>query len=68
MIRNRSKQYKHRRIPISTHRYKDGGVMDKSLFYITDSVMHQKQGLTTSDVSDIGGTFVVKLRGLNIDT
>ena len=42
--------------------------MQKSLLDITDSVKHQKQGLTTSDVSDTEGTFVVKLRGQNIDT
>ena len=34
-IRNCSKEYKHKRIPISTQRYKDGGVMEKSVFYIT---------------------------------
>ena len=41
--------------------------MEKSVLYITDSVRHQKQVLTTSDVSDIEGTFVVKLRGWNIE-
>ena len=34
---------------------------------ITDSLRYQKQGLTTSDFRDIEGTFVVKLRGQNID-
>ena len=42
--------------------------MKKSVLDITDSVRHQKQGLTISDVSDSEGTFVVKLRGLNITT
>ena len=42
--------------------------MEKSVLDITDSVRHQKQELTTSDVSNIEGIFVVKLRGLNIDT
>ena len=32
---------------------------------ITDSSGHQKQGLKTSDVRDIEGTFVVKLYGQN---
>ena len=34
---------------------------------IIDSVRHQKQGLTTSDVRDIEGTFVEKLRGIKIE-
>ena len=67
LIRNVSKKYKHKRIPISTHIYKDGGVIDRYVLDITDSVRHQKQGLKTSDASDIEGTFVVKLRGQNID-
>ena len=54
-------------IHISTHRYKYGGAMEKSVLNITDILIHQKQGLTTSDVRDIEGTFVVKLRGQNID-
>ena len=58
---------KNKRIPLSTHRYKDGGAMEKSVLDITDSLRHQKQGLTTSDVRDIEGTFVVKLRANNID-
>ena len=51
-------------IPISTQRYKYGGVMEKSVLDIIDSLRYQKQGLTTSDVSNIKGTFVVKLHGL----
>ena len=54
-------------IPVSTQRCKDGGVVEKSVLDITDSLRHQKQGLTTLDVSNIEGTFVVKLRGLNIE-
>ena len=42
--------------------------MDKSVLDITDSLRHQKQGFTTSDVRDIEGTFAVKLRGKNIDS
>ena len=42
--------------------------MEKSVLDVTDSVKHQKQGFTTSDVRDIEGTFVEKLRGQNIDT
>ena len=34
---------------------------------ITDSVRNQKQVLTSSDVSDIEGTFAVNLRGLKIE-
>ena len=57
-IRNCSKEYKHKRIPISTQRYKYGGAMEKSLLDNTDSLRHQKQGLTTSDVRDIEGFFL----------
>ena len=35
---------------------------------ITDSLRHQKLGLTTSDVRYIERTFVVKLRGHNISS
>ena len=42
--------------------------MDKFALGITDSVRHHKQGLTTSDLRDIEGTFVVKLRSHNIDS
>ena len=41
--------------------------MEKSVLDITDSLRHQKQGLTTLDIRDIEGTFVVNLRGQNID-
>ena len=41
--------------------------MDKSVLYNTDSLRHQKQGLTTSDVRNTEGTFFVKLRAHNID-
>ena len=41
--------------------------MDKLVLDITESVRHQKQGLKALDVSDIGGTSVVKLRGLHIE-
>ena len=67
LIKNCSKEYKHKRIPISTHRYKDGWAMDKSVLVITDSLRHHKQGFTTSDVRDIEGTFVVKLHAQKID-
>ena len=42
--------------------------MWKAVLDIKDSLRHQKQGLTTSDVRDIEGTFVVKLRVQNIDS
>ena len=41
--------------------------MEKPVLDIIDSVRHQKQGVTTLDVSDVEGTFVVKLRGFNIE-
>ena len=42
--------------------------MQKSVLDIIDRVIYHKQGLTTSNVSNIKGNFVVKLRGQNIDT
>ena len=66
-IKNCSKEYKHKRIPISTHRYKDGVDMEKSVLDITDSLRHQTQGFTTSDVRDIEVTSVVKLCAQNIE-
>ena len=41
--------------------------MYKSVLDITVSVKHQKQVLTTSDVINIEGIFVVKLRDLNVE-
>ena len=67
LIKKNSKEYKHKRIPIPTHRYKDGGDMEKSVLYITDSLIHHKQVLTTSDVRDVEGNFVVKSRDQKID-
>ena len=66
-IRKNSKEYKHKRVPISIQRHKDGGVMEQSVLDTTDTVRHQKQGLTTSYVRYIEGTFVVKLRGQKLD-
>ena len=68
LIKNCSKEYKHKRIYISNQRYKDRGAMERSVLDITDRLRHQKQGLTTSDVRDIGGNFVVKLRAHKIDS
>ena len=42
--------------------------MYKTVLDITDNVIHQKKGLETSDVRDIGGNFVVELRAHNIDS
>ena len=42
--------------------------MEKSVLDITDTSRHQKMGLTTSDVRDVEGTFVVKLRAQKIDS
>ena len=41
--------------------------MEKAFLEITDSLIHHKQGLTTSDVRYIKGNFVVKLCGLKTD-
>ena len=43
-----SKELK-KRIPVSTQRYQDGGGMEISVLEVTDSIRHQKLGLTTSE-------------------
>ena len=68
LIKKNSKEYKHKRIPVSTHRYKDGGGMEKSVLDITDSLRHQKLGLTTSESRDVQGIFVVNLRAQKVDS
>ena len=55
-------------IPVSTQRYKDGGALEKSVLDMTDSLRHQKQGLTKSYVRDVEGTFVVKVRAQKVDS
>ena len=67
LIKNCSKEYKHKRIHVSTHRYKDGGAMEKSVLDMTYSLRHQKLGLTTSESRDFQGIFVVKLRAQKVD-
>ena len=41
LIKHCSKEYKHKWIPVSTQRYKDGWGMEKSLLDMTDSLRHQ---------------------------
>ena len=41
--------------------------MEKSVFDMTDSLRHQKIGLTTSKSRDVQGIFVVKLRAQKVD-
>ena len=36
--------------------------MEKSVLDVTDRIIHQKLGLTTSESIDLQGIFVVKLR------
>ena len=62
LIKNSSKEFKHKRIHVSTQRYKDGGGMEKSVLDLKDSLRHQKLGLTTSESRDVQGIFVVELR------
>ena len=41
--------------------------MEKSVLDMTDSLRHQKQGLEKSEVRDVQGIFVVKLRAQKFD-
>ena len=42
LIENCPKEYKQKRIPISTQRYKCGGAMEKSVLDITDNLRSEK--------------------------
>ena len=66
MIKNCSKEYKQKRIPISTQKYKDGGVMEKFLLDLTIKVINQEKVMTTTEVQYVVGSFAVKLRDLNV--
>ena len=68
LIKKNSKEYKHKIIPVSTQRYKDGGAVDKSVLDMTDSLRHHKLGLKTSEARDVQGNFVVKLRAQKVDS
>ena len=48
-------------IPISTQKYKDGGVMEKSLVDLTVSMRNLKTGMTTTEVKDIYGAYICKV-------
>ena len=67
MIKNCSREYKQKRISVSTHKYKDGGIMEKLLLDITIKIRNQKKEIKNTEVKDVVGTFVIKLRGLNIE-
>ena len=54
-------------IPISTQKYKDGGVTEKSVLYFTIKIRKQKNGMTTTEVKNFVVTFFANLRGLNIE-
>ena len=68
LIKNCSKEYKHRRIPVSTQRYQDGGGIKKLVLDLTDSLRHQKLGLNTSESRYFQGIFVVKLYAHKTDS
>ena len=55
-------------MPVSKQRYKDGGAMEKSVLDMTDSLRHQKLGLTTSESRDVQGIYVVKLCAQKTDS
>ena len=62
-----SREYKQKRIPVSTHKYKDWGVYgENSIEYHSQDKKSEKQ-IITPEVKYIDGTLVVKLCGLNIE-
>ena len=41
--------------------------MEKSVLDLTIKIRNRKKGMTTTEVKDMDGTFVVKLHGMNIE-
>ena len=68
LIKNCSKEYKHKMITVSTKRYQDGGGTKKSLLDVTYSIRHKKLVLTTSESIDVQGMFFVKLHSQNTES
>ena len=52
--------------PISTQKYKDGGVMEEFVLYITIKIRTQEKEMIKTEVQYVVRSFVVKLRGLNV--
>ena len=67
LIKNFSREFTKKRIPLSTQKYKDGGVMEESVFDSTLKIRSQKIEMTTTEITDVAGTFFVKLSGLKTD-
>ena len=53
--------------PVSSQKYKGGGVMDKPVFDIALRIITQIKRITTTEVNDFVGTFVMKLRGVEYE-
>ena len=49
---------------ISTHKYKNGGIVSKSVLDLTIYMGNQKKVMTTTEVKDVVGKFVSKLHNL----
>ena len=64
LIKNDSKEYKQKRISLSTQKHKHGGYMEKSVLGITIKIINQKKVMTKTEVQNFAGSFVVKLRSL----
>ena len=66
LIKKLSREYKQNIIPISTQKYKYGGVMEKYVLDLTTKTINKRKGMTKTEVNDVVENFVAKLRGLNI--
>ena len=51
-------------VTISTHKYKNGVIVSKSVLDLTIDMGNQKKGMTTAEVKDVVGKFVSKLHSL----
>ena len=59
LIKICSREYKQKIMPISTHKYKGGKVMEKLVLDITIKIQNQKKRIITTKVKDFVRTFVV---------
>ena len=58
LIKNCSREYRKKRIPIPTHKCKYGDVTEEYVFDLTLKIRIQKKEMTTNEVNYVVGTFL----------
>ena len=54
-------------ITLSTQKYNDGDIMEKSLLDLMINIINQKKGMKTTEFKDFGRTLFVRLCGLKFE-